>query len=79
MTRNPKTNHGIFSKAMKKLTPCVSGSVTLSTMHGCSPFREIEAIAKYLIGEKGLHTYVKLNPTLLGYGEVRRICRNIRT
>ena len=36
---------------------------------------EIEAIAKYLIGEKGLHTYVKLNPTLLGYGEVRRILK----
>ncbi len=36
---------------------------------------EIEAIAKYLICEKGLHTYVKLNPTLLGYGEVRRILK----
>ncbi len=43
----------------------ISSSVTLSTMHGC-PSEEIEAIAKYLIGVKQLHTYVKLNPTLLG-------------
>ncbi len=41
-------------------------------MHGCPP-DEIEAIAKYLLGEKNLHTYVKLNPTLLGYDRVRDI------
>jgi len=40
-------------------------SVTLSTMHGCPP-DEIERIARYLIEERGLHTTVKLNPTLLG-------------
>lgn len=48
------------------ISPHISNSVTLSTMHGCPP-QEIESIAKYLIKEKGLHTYVKLNPTLLGY------------
>ncbi len=51
---------------IKNITPRISSSVTLSTMHGCPP-QEIEAIAKYLIQEKNLHTFVKLNPTLLGY------------
>lgn len=50
----------------------VSGSVTLSTMHGCPP-GEIENIAKYLIKEKGLDTYVKMNPTLLGFERVDNI------
>lgn len=50
----------------------ISDSVTLSTMHGCPP-EEIEAIAGYLMREKGLHTYVKLNPTLLGYDDVQRM------
>jgi putative selenate reductase len=43
----------------------LTNSVTLSTMHGCPP-DEIEAIARYLLAERGLHTFVKLNPTLLG-------------
>jgi len=48
----------------------LSDNVTLSTMHGCPP-DEIERIAKYLIGERGLHTNVKLNPTLLGPERLR--------
>lgn len=47
-------------------------SVTLSTMHGCPP-DEIERIGAYLIEEKNFDTYIKLNPTLLGYDEVRGI------
>jgi len=47
-------------------------SVTLSTMHGCPP-DEIERIGRYLIEEKGFDTYIKLNPTLLGFDEARRI------
>jgi len=47
-------------------------SVTLSTMHGCPP-AEIESIGRYLIAEKGLDTFVKLNPTLLGHDEARKI------
>ncbi|TFG80330.1 MAG: putative selenate reductase subunit YgfK, partial [Spirochaetales bacterium] len=47
-------------------------SVTLSTMHGCPP-DEIERIGAYLIEEKGFDTYIKLNPTLLGYDRVRSI------
>ncbi len=43
----------------------IANSVTLSTMHGCPP-DEIERIATHLLEERGLHTTVKLNPTLLG-------------
>ncbi|WP_413701813.1 hypothetical protein ACLKMH_09890 [Psychromonas sp. KJ10-10] len=46
--------------------------VTLSTMHGCPP-TEIEAICRYMIAERGINTYVKLNPTLLGFKRVREI------
>ncbi len=49
----------------------VSDSVTISTLHGCPP-DEIERIATYLIEEKGLHTFVKCNPTLLGYEFARK-------
>ena len=58
------------------ISPFIATSVTLSTMHGCPP-DEIEAIAKYLIREKGLHTYVKLNPTLLGYDAVHEILQSL--
>ncbi len=49
----------------------VSNSITESTLHGCPP-DEIERIATYLITEKHLNTYVKCNPTLLGYKFARR-------
>jgi putative selenate reductase len=52
--------------------PRLSDSVTLSTFHGC-PAAEIDAIGRYLLVEQGLHTIVKLNPTLLGYEEVEEI------
>ena len=48
----------------------VSNSITESTLHGCPP-EEIERIASYLITEKGLNTYIKCNPTLLGYDFAR--------
>ena len=51
---------------------CISDNITLSTMHGCPP-DEIGKIASYLIQEGGYHTNVKLNPTLLGPVELRRI------
>ncbi|GAI02572.1 unnamed protein product, partial [marine sediment metagenome] len=54
------------------VSPHIARSVTLSTMHGCPP-EEIEAISRYLMEEKRLHTFVKLNPTLLGYKQVRKI------
>ena len=48
----------------------ISRSITESTLHGCPP-EEIERIATYLITEKHLNTYIKLNPTLLGYDYAR--------
>ena len=54
------------------ISPCVSRSVTVSTLHGCPP-DEIERIASYLISEKHLHTFVKCNPTILGYETARTI------
>ena len=53
------------------IDPRVSRSVTVSTLHGCPP-DEIERIASYLITEKQLHTFVKCNPTILGYETARR-------
>ncbi|MCD6373975.1 MAG: putative selenate reductase subunit YgfK [Caldisericaceae bacterium] len=60
----------------ENLSPEISASVTVSTMHGCPP-QEIEAICRYLLQEKKLHTYVKLNPTLLGYAQVREILHEL--
>jgi len=54
------------------ITPHISGSVTVSTLHGCPP-DEIERIASYLIEKKHLHTFVKCNPTILGYETARSI------
>ncbi len=54
----------------------ISPSVTISTMHGCPP-AEIESICSYMIKEKHLDTFVKLNPTLLGYDTVRSILDNL--
>ncbi len=51
---------------------CISDNITLSTMHGC-PADEIEDIARYLLKEHRLHTFVKLNPTLLGPERLREI------
>ncbi|MCL2127622.1 MAG: putative selenate reductase subunit YgfK, partial [Treponema sp.] len=69
-------NTGLFSRFSKSdldaVSPRVSSSITLSTLHGC-PREEIEKIASYLITGKGLHTYVKCNPTLLGYDTARSL------
>ena len=51
---------------IKSVPARVSDSITESTLHGCPP-DEIERIATYLITEKNLNTYIKCNPTLLGY------------
>lgn len=55
-----------------EIPDCISDNITLSTMHGCPP-DEIEKIGHYLLIEKKLHTFVKLNPTLLGKDELRHI------
>ena len=47
----------------------LAGGVTVSTMHGCPP-EEIVQIATHLMERWGLHTTIKLNPTLLGSDEL---------
>ncbi|MBQ1820555.1 MAG: putative selenate reductase subunit YgfK [Clostridia bacterium] len=56
---------------LSAINPHVCTSITLSTLHGCPP-QEIEKIASYLIGVKRLHTFVKCNPTILGYVYARK-------
>lgn len=53
----------------------LSDHVTLSTMHGCPP-DEIERIGRHLIEDRGLHTAVKLNPTLLGPTDLRALLQD---
>ena len=66
---------GVLKKVTKEdilaIPSRISNSVTESTLHGCPP-KEIEAIATYLMTEKHLNTYVKCNPTLLGYEFARK-------
>ena len=61
-----------LSDRIDGISPRVCRSVTLSTLHGCPP-DEIERIATYLLTEKGLNTFVKCNPTILGYADARAI------
>lgn len=53
------------------ISPRIATGVTVSTLHGCPP-DEIEAIAGYLITQKGMNTFVKCNPTILGYEFARQ-------
>ncbi len=62
----------VDSDYIKSISSKVCTSVTVSTLHGCPP-QEIESIATYLLQEKHLNTFVKCNPTLLGYEEARAI------
>ncbi|MCD4796004.1 MAG: putative selenate reductase subunit YgfK, partial [Candidatus Cloacimonetes bacterium] len=57
---------------VETISPKISNSITLSTMHGCPP-EDQEAICKYFISEKKMHTFVKLNPTLHGYEYVKNV------
>lgn len=61
-----------IAKHLDVISPRIASSVTISTMHGCPP-DEIERICSYMISEKHIDTFVKLNPTLLGYDTVRKI------
>lgn len=65
-----ETNYPQF--AAMEIPAEMVNSVTLSTMHGCPP-DEIEQISRYLMEERQLHTFVKLNPTLLGKRRVMDI------
>ena len=75
-----KENIGMFKNVTLKDIESIDGkvcnSMTLSTMHG-TPAGEIEEIAAYLIKDKGLNTFVKCNPTLVGYDYARNILNKL--
>lgn len=70
-----KANLALFTRVdeayIDQISPKVSHSITLSTLHGCPP-DEIERIAVHLLKDKGLNTFIKCNPTLLGYDYARK-------
>ena len=43
---------------IEAISPKICNSATISTLHGCPP-QEIEGIARYLLTEKGMHTFVE--------------------
>jgi putative selenate reductase len=54
----------------------ISDTISLSTFHGC-PAGEIEGIVTFLLVEMGCHVCIKLNPTLLGRGEVEHLLHDV--
>ncbi len=62
---------GVTAEDIEAFSPHVCTSITLSTLHGCPP-KEIERIATHLIEVKKLNTFIKCNPTLLGYEFARK-------
>ena len=73
-----KDNINLFKKFkledIDKLESKLTNTVTLSTMHGC-PAQDIEQIGMYLMKEKKLNTYIKMNPTLLGKDKLDEILK----
>lgn len=61
----------VNAEDIKRIPSAVCNSATISTLHGCPP-KEIESIADYLLKEKHLNTFIKCNPTLLGYEFARK-------
>ncbi|MDD3409931.1 MAG: putative selenate reductase subunit YgfK [Eubacteriales bacterium] len=68
---NRRRFSGLTENELEAFEPRVCRGITLSTLHGCPP-DEIERIATYLLREKHLNTFVKCNPTLLGYDFARQ-------
>ena len=68
---NLETLSNLDGEYVRHINPRVCNSITLSTLHGCPP-QEIERIASYLLESKKLNTFVKCNPTLLGYEFARQ-------
>jgi putative selenate reductase len=54
----------------------IASGVTLSTFHGCPP-GEIEQVAELLARDDGLPVVIKLNPTLLGPRDLRRLLHDV--
>lgn len=61
----------VTKEDIENIKPNICESITLSTLHGC-PAHEIEAIATYLLDEKKMNTFIKCNPTMLGYEYARK-------
>ena len=61
----------VTAEDVESISSRICNSATISTLHGCPP-QEIESIAEYLLTEKGMHTFIKCNPTLLGYDYARK-------
>ncbi|MGI6070401.1 MAG: putative selenate reductase subunit YgfK [Blautia sp.] len=62
----------VFTKEDAEAIPSqICNSATISTLHGCPP-GEIESIANYLFKVKQMNTFIKCNPTLLGYEFARK-------
>lgn len=59
-----------------KISSKITNTITLSTMHGAKA-EEILEIARHLITNKNINTFIKCNPTLLGYEKVREILDNL--
>lgn len=66
----PQFKH-IDKAYIDSISPNVCRSITLSTLHGC-PSDEIERITTYLLETKGLNSFIKCNPTMLGYEYTRQ-------
>lgn len=60
------------SEDIDKISSEITNTVTLSTMHGAKP-EEILDIVRHLVVNKKINTFIKCNPTLLGYENVREI------
>lgn len=71
LENNAELFRNFKAEDVKTISPHVCNSATLSTLHGCPP-EEIERIAKYLLEEKKVHTFIKCNPTLLGFEYARK-------
>ena len=54
----------------------ISGSVTLSTFHGC-PAEEIERICEFLIGDYDFDVIVKMNPPMLGRERLEHVLHDV--
>jgi putative selenate reductase len=54
----------------------ISDTISLSTFHGC-PAAEIEGIVTFLLTELGCNVCIKMNPTLLGSGEVEHLLHDV--
>lgn len=61
---------------LDKISSKITNTVTLSTMHGCKA-EEVLDIVKHLVENKKINTFIKCNPTLVGYENVRSILDNL--